>query len=354
MPSLAETLTQPLRSQYAAQLDKNENRISEYGAFNLFKTQADDPMSILDAQTKANIEKSFGNTVQIPVIDYDNPTIGNVRTCDVQVGGSTSHLVTLNMATMVFGFPMIPSQHYNNDVAYQALYNRQLMSRLYAAAKMLDQLGVNFLNLNKNQYFPADMTKYYAQVGGAFQVPRADQVDFYNILKSVLATQDFPSDPDVLSDPMGMAGVRKMLSNGANNADNTAYQLSGIGDFFESNRITSGAGVRSTQYMVADNNLAFVQRLDPDCLQGRTIGGEDSPVKQWSKVAVPILGEIGSYFRADCADESAVLAAQRLTGLTRAYVESFEWSFDFCFFGAYNSDPVNRYGPITKFELLQN
>ena len=353
MPSLAETLTQPLRTRYNARMDALENRPSEYGALNLIRQQTADPLGMVDAQQQEVFANSFGNTMSIPVIDYESVTIGNVRTCEVQTGGANSKLVAVPVFTLAFGFPMIPSQFVNNTIGYETLFQRQLETRIIAAAKLLDSKVVDYVNLNKNQFFPADMTKFFATVGGALQVPLSAQKDFYNTLRSISATQDFAADPDILTDPIGTGAIRQLMAQGTSNATNTAYQFAGMGEVYESNRVGSNAGVRSTLYTVADASLAMLERLDPDCREGG-IDGISNGVSTWSTVEVPILGQMGSYMRMDCSNAGASLAAQNLQALTRARVESFEWSKDFAIFGSYNSDPVGRYAPYTKYELLNS
>jgi hypothetical protein len=255
---------------------------------------------------------------------------------------------------------MIPSRFLNNDVAYENMFTRQLDTRINAAMELLDTKCVDFLNVNKNQYFPAAMTNYYAQVANALQVPatanslgRKDWNELYNMLTSILATQNFGGTADILTNPRGMATVRALGSQGAYNAENMSWLVDLVGNFYQSNRVLNNSGVAATEYSVLPHAVAIDGRLDPDCRVGRIIGGPENPSRQWSRAPLPRIGEMGLYYRADCADASALLAAERLTGLTRTYVESFEWSKDFVIFGSYNSDVVNRYQPITKFELLQ-
>ena len=103
-------------------------------------------------------------------------------------------------------------------------------------------------------------------------------------------------------------------------------------------------------YLVGDNSVGMVTRIDPDCDRGVVHGSDENPVKQWTKQDVPGIGTMGLYYRADCADESATLAAQNLQGLTRTSVESFEWSIDVFFIKLYNSASATRFFPIIKVE----
>lgn len=360
MASLVDTLTQNLRTQYAGRLDANENRPSEYGGLDLFNKQSRDALGILDPELHKNIENSFGNTVQAPVIDYEAPTISNVRTCEVQAGGPNSKLVTLTFFTLSFGLAMVPSRYLNNDVQYANVWSRSIDARINAAMALLDTKCVDFLNLNKNQYFPAEMLGYYPVLANAMQVAaqpnsygRKDWNELYNNLVSILATQDFGGTPDILTNPRGMATVRQLMSQGAYNAENMSWLVQLVGEFYQSNRVLNNSGVAATEYAVLPRSVAIDGRLDPDCRVGRVIGDPNTPSRQWTQVQLPRIGNMGLYFRADCSDQSATLAAERLSGLSRTYAESFEFSKDFVIFGNYNSNPASRYGSTTKFELLQ-
>ena len=347
---ITATLMQPLRSKYG-NLDKNVQRVSQYGALELFKKQTADPTGILTEEDKTNIKNSFGNSVQIPVIDYTNVTLSNVRSCAMQVGGINSKLVNVTFATVAFGIALAPAMYENNTIGYKTAFTKQLEAGLIKTAALLDTTGTTHLNTNKNQYFPAALTKYYAQVANAFQVPLAAQGDYWNYIPAIMSEMDFGGvTPEVLTDPMGTALVRKLAANGQNNATNTAYQVLNT-DYYESNRVTSGAGVRSTQYLVAPGNLGFVNRLDPDS----RMGNKSTTGKEWGIARnLPIIGlDMGVLYQSDCSDQSAAQAAG-LTGLTATLVESWQYSMDYAFISAYNDRPTTDYSPILKVELLNS
>lgn len=62
---------------------KNSLRIGEYGAFELYKEQSNDPNGIIDPATKEEAwYRSQGRTFQMTVLDPNtNITISNVRSC---------------------------------------------------------------------------------------------------------------------------------------------------------------------------------------------------------------------------------------------------------------------------------
>lgn len=343
--SLVQTLMQPLIAEYAAKLDKNEARESRYGAWEFFRQQSELTTGILDEATKANVKKSFGNTVQIPVLDKKNVTISNVRSCTIADDENTSKLITLTFVTYSFGFTMIPAQYFNNMIKYETDFNRKLKEYLLKFAATLDSAAYTKLNTEKNQYFPAEITTYYPQVGNALQVEDADKEDFYNNLEAIMNQMDFYGDINVISSTSGKPMVARLDAQGAANGINERFQLNGY-DWFFSNRILNGAGIKSTLFAVPDGQVAVINRNDPDAIMGSRVGD----MKIWSEVDVPIVDlKMASYYYEDCADKSALHAGT--TGLTRTKVEGYEWSTDVCFITSYNSAPSTSYSPILKAEI---
>ena len=190
--NLVATVYQDYISNYApGRMDKGEQRPSEYGALELFKAQTNGAQSILDPAVKSQIEKSFSNQIKVPVVNYKDVSIGNVRTCALQTGGITSALVTLTAVTYTFGFIAYPMQHYENYIGYSTAIQKELDAGFQKLASTIDSALVAFLDTNKNQYWPSSMSDFYTVTGDAFRVPQADKDDFYNQAASILQTADY-------------------------------------------------------------------------------------------------------------------------------------------------------------------
>lgn len=338
---------QPLRSKYAPKtLDKNELRFSRYGAWDFFQRQTRLSNSIMTPEVRALIKRSPGNSIQVPVLDAEDVVISNVRTCTVAASENTSKLVTLTFVTYAFGFTMIPAQHQNNDVSYQADFDTKLNKYLLKFAATLDSAAASNLNTNKNIYFPTDITTYYPQVGNALQVTQAQRDDFFNQLESIMQTMDYYERVNIVASTSLGAMVRRLGAQGAGNAENLAFQFDPYAWNF-SNRITNGAGIQSTLYAVPDGYVAVNNRNSYDAVNGSSVG---NGLKVWSEVDMPVVNlRMGSYYYEDCADMSALHAGT--AHLTATKVEGFQWSTDVVFMNAYNSAPATRYSPILKTEI---
>lgn len=329
-------------------MDANEQRPSNYGALDLFKKQTAGAGSILTPEIQKAIDSTFNTTVKVPVVNYKDVSIGNVRTCALQADGITTALVSLTAATYTFGFLGYPMQHYENYVSYQQATAKLIDAGLKKMASTIDQACVNFLETNKNQHFPAEMLLYYPEVGDAFRVPQASKNDLYNYIGSIMQQADYGQEADVLTNPLGMALVRRLAAQGDSTSTNQQFQLLGY-TWWVSNRVTNGAGVEHTLYLVAPNAVAIAFRNSPDGKAKSRIHES----KYWDLLPnVPYLGTaLDVFYQADCADASAVQASG-MTKFTQTKVESWQFAVDVFLLKFYNSAPATTYSPIFKVEVL--
>lgn len=348
MPSnLSATLLQDYISSYQGALDRNEQRPSFYGAMELFKKQTASPQGILDPTVKANIQKSFSQSVKVPVINYKDVSIGNVRTCALQTDGITSALVTLTAITYAWGFAMYPQMHYENYVSYSTAFNKNLDAGLQKVASTIDAGCVNTLEVNKNQLFGQPMLDYYPVTANAFQVPQASKNDMYNQIGSIMHTADFPTNVDIVLNPIGEGDVRRLAAQGAGNSINQSFQLFGY-TWYPTNKIVNGSGaIQSTLYAVVPNSVALMSRNSPDAKAGSRIHESN----YWDLFPnAPYVGmDLDVYYQAQCTDASALSG---MSNYTQTKAESWQFSVDVFYLKAYNSSISTRYSPIFKFEVL--
>lgn len=358
--SLIGTLMQPMRSKYTDSFDKNELRESRYGALRFFQEESA-MRPIFDPETLANITRSYGNSVVIPVLDDQNISVSSPysRTCAIADSENDSALVTLTFASYGWRFSMNPANHYNNQVSYQTDFERKMRKYLIAYADALDVLCINQLETDKNAFFPAELLAYYAEVANALQVPQASKDDFYNNVEAIMATMDYYDTAHVISATKHMPMIRKAMGQGMGNDENLEWQFKGAGsnptgerirpfNFWPTNRLANGAGVESSAFIVNAGSVFLGNRNDADSVLGGSVGDH----KVWSQEQMPIVNQlVGSYYQQDCADASG-LAGAATAGNTRSLKEGFEFSTDVVVASAYNSDPASKFQPILKAEIL--
>ena len=124
--SLVATRLQNWRIQNP-QLDRNMTRPCEYGALDFFIEQTDAPNSIISPNLRDRAFASIGNTVQVPVINYDGDvTVSNVRSCTINDDENTSALYTVVWKTYSVGFTMVPTLYMNNEISYDHDFARKM------------------------------------------------------------------------------------------------------------------------------------------------------------------------------------------------------------------------------------
>lgn len=342
--SLVLSLTQSLRTQYPSNLDKNEQRLSRYGAWDFFRSDSNAPGTIMTPEIKDKIKMSFGNTVVIPVIDGEDVAIGNARSCTVVDAENISKLVTLTFITYAFGFSMYPAQHYNNDVKYQADYDRKLLKYLSKFSSVLDTQAIATLEAQKNQFWTGIDPEFYPQVANALQVTQSQKNDFYNNASAILERMDFYGKPQVVHNTYHKPLFNRLLNQGAQNDVNQQFQFEPY-TFWGTNRIPNGVGVQSAGYIVQEGSVGVENRNDPDAILKST-----GPGMEWSEVNMPIVNlNMGTFYREDCNNATALHAGT--VNLTRTKRESFEFSTDVCFMTVYNRSIATLNNPIVKFQV---
>jgi hypothetical protein len=350
--SLVNTRLQAIRSQYAGSLDKYEDRLSNYGAWAKFVEDTNDVESIVTPDILEKAGMSAGNTLEIPVIDGEDVTISNVRTCTIADDESTSALVTVTFATYQFGFTMIPGQYANNEIGYMADFERKIKRYGKKFAETLDSAAVTKLEADKtaimNSPFIGIGAKYGALAGDAVQVTTAQKQFFFNDLGVIMQGDDFEGRYNVIGSTTLQSTVNQYLNQGTQNGTNSMFQF-GQFDFGYSNRVSvdTAGGKESTAYCMPKGSLATMNRNIPDAINGERISEND-----WFDIfRYPIVDlDMALRYSKECSDnETAVGGTQ--PQLKASVKETFIFSTDVAFVTAYNRDAVTLPGAIHKAEM---
>lgn len=341
-------MVESYRSAYSGKLDANEWRKQQYGALEVFQKQNAAGGGILSAEDVANLQKSFGLSTKIPVLDAQDVTIGSVRSCVIPPDQNNSKWVVITFVTYVFGFTMIPAMYQHNDVKYELDFQKKMRKYVLALLAKMDTAAVNKLEVEKNRVFTG-LTVEYPVLGNAFQVPYAKREDLYNQISGIMQTANFPSgEYDVVATSMHRPIWNKLAANGRTNADNTAFQLLGYDAHF-TNNIAQGAGVRDTLFVIPESTLALVNRNTWDEREGTILNGGG---QVWGEEYFPEFGmTFGTYYTEQCTDATQIFATAETQGQTRASMQGFSFGTDVAYIASYNSNPAVRMGPVQKLEI---
>lgn len=326
------------------ELDRNMFRPSEYGALDFFIEQTDASNSIISPALRERAFASMGNSVQVPVLNYDsNVEVSNVRSCVVADDENTSALYTIVWATYSVGFTMVPAAYMNNEIDPQHDFERKMQKVCRALAAKLDEDAIAALEANKTQVF-ADLLQYQ-ETGNSIQVPNQMAPEILGDINPMMRANDYPEMVHIIGNAGVDALIRKLAQHGVYNDANKRMEYDNKVLHY-TNNLTNEASIYGTFYAVADGNVGVLTRVDREALR-RTRAN----FHEWDVVRLPYIDlPVGSHFYTAVGDQSAI-AGDATADLTCAVKEFYGFSVDVAFIVAYNSDAANVANPIIKAEI---
>lgn len=341
--SLVATRLQNWRIE-VEKFDKNMTRPCEYGALNFFIEQTYAANSIINPELRERAFGSIGNTVQLPVINYDGDvTVSNVRSCVIADDENTSALYTIQWVTLAVGFTMVPAAYLNNEISYDHDFARKMEKVTRALANAMDSLAVAALEANKTQVFKDRL--YYTVSGNSVQVPWNARLEFLSDLNALMRANCYPG----LLHVIGNAGIdsltRKLVEHDIYNDVNKRLEYANK-VFHFTNNIVNEEGQFSTVYIVEDGNVGVLTRVDREAYLGASAN-----FHEWGVTTLPYIDlPVGYHYYTSVGDQSTI-AGGATEDLTCGRKEFFGFSVDVAFLVAYNSDPETVANPIIKVEI---
>lgn len=324
--------------------DRNMVRMGEYGALDFFVQQTNAPDGILNDRLKKEAFASMGNTVQIPVIDFDGDiTISNSRSCVIEDAENTSALYTVVFKTYAGGFTMVPALYSNNEIDYDRDFNRKMAKTIRVFADALDVDAIATLEANKTQVF-ADQLQYTV-TGNTIEVPIQMATEILGDLNPIMRANGHGGQIHIVGNAGIDSLVNKLAQHGLYNDVNKQLEYAGKVFHFTNNAV-NGKDVNGTFYAIADGNVGILTRVDREAYRRAAAAGHE-----FDQAYIPELGiTVGTHYYTSVGDQSSI-AGDASADLTCAVKEYFGFSVDVAFIVAYNSDPENIPGPIIKGEI---
>jgi len=326
------------------EFDRNMARPREYGALDFFIEQTNAANSIINPNLRDRAFESIGNTVQIPVINYDGDvTVQNVRSCVIGDDENTSALFTVNWVTLAVGFTMVPQLYRNNEISYEHDFARKMEKVCRALATAMDVQAIAALEANKTQVFQDQL--YYTVTANSVQVPWNARMEFLSDMNAMMRANSYPEMLHVIGGAGLDSLVRKMAEHDIYNDVNKRLEYDNK-VFHYTNNIVNEQGVFATGYVIADGNVGVLTRVDRESLS-RTRAN----FHEWDVVRLPFIDlPVGSHYYTAVGDQSGI-AGDASADMTCAVKEYFGFSVDIAFLVAYNSDPETVANPIIKIEV---
>lgn len=341
--SLIATRLQNWRVQNP-EFDRNMTRPCEYGALDFFIQQTNAANSIINPKLREKAFSSIGNTVQIPVINWDGDvTVGNVRSCVIPDDENTSALYTVVWATYSIGFTMVPAAYLNNEISYEHDFYRKMEKHTRALADALDKGAIAALEAQKTQILKDKLN--YDFSGNVIKVKKEMATEILGDIDPIIRANCYPRTPHIVCNAGVESLVRKLMQHGATNDVNKQLEYAGK-IFHYTNNVTNEASQNGTFFAVEDGNVGVLTRVDREALR-RTRAN----FHEWDVVRLPMIDlPVGSHYYTSVGDQSGTVGAAT-EDLTCALKEYFGFSVDVAFLVAYNSDPSKVANPIIKAQI---
>lgn len=323
------------------ELDRNMTRPLEYGALDFFIQQTDAPNSIISPNLRDRAFASIGNTVQVPVINYDGDvTVSNVRSCTIADDENTSALYTVNWVTMSVGFTMVPTLYMNNEISYDHDFVRKMEKVVRALANAMDLQAVAALEAAKTQKYN-DLLQY-TDGGDGIAVPKQMATEILGDINPIMRANAFPEQIHIVGNAGVDSLVRKLAQHGIYNDVNKQMEYEGK-VFHYTNNVVNESGNNGTFFAIADGNVGVLTRVDREALR-RTRAN----FHEWDVVRLPYIDlPVGSHYYTSVGDQSGI-AGDASADMTCVVKEYFGFSVDVAFITAYNSNPETVANPVIK------
>lgn len=326
------------------EFDRNMTRPCEYGALDFFIEQTDAQNSIISPHLRDRAFESIGNTVQIPVINYDGDVqVSNVRSCVIADDENTSALYTVVWATYAIGFTMVPAAYMNNEISYDHDFIRKMEKTTRALANALDQGAVAALEAAKTQVLKDKLN--YQFTGNVIEVPTQMATEIMGDIDPIMRANCFPEMIHIVGNAGIDSLVRKLAQHDVYNDVNKRMEYANKVLHY-TNNVVNEAGKNGTFFAVADGNVGVLTRVDREALR-RTRAN----FHEWDVVRLPYIDlPVGSHYYTSVGDQSQIAGAAT-QDLTCALKEYFGFSVDVAFLVAYNSAPATVANPVIKAEI---
>lgn len=324
--------------------DKNMFRPYEYGALDFFIEQTYAPNSVISPELRDRAFASIGNTVQIPVLNYDeNVSVSTIRSCVIADDENTSALYTIVWATYQVGFTMTPAAYMNNEITYEHDFRRKMEKITRALATTLDKAAITAIEAAKTQVFKDNLG--YTVTGNTVIVPDAMRTEILGDTNTLMRANSYPAPIHIIGNGGVDKLVRKLAQHGLYNDVNKQLEFEDKVMHFTTN-LSNESGYNATMYAVEDGNVAVLTRVDREALRRASANSHE-----WDVVRLPFIDlPVGSHYYTSVGDQSAI-AGDATADLTCGVKEYFGFSVDVAFIVAYNSAPETVPNPIIKAQI---
>lgn len=338
--SIIDTRLQNMRVK-SANFDSNENRGSRYGAFDCFANQTTMSGGIATSELREKALQSVGRTLEIPVYDKKDITLGNVRSIVVADDENTSKLYTVTFVTYTYGFTMVPQAYKNNEFGYEEDWEAKMKPFINKLGAQLDTDCLATLAAAKTQVIADPLN--YTVTADTVVAPWTERDNLLGDLEPIMESNDHYGQLHMIGNGGVKSIVNKLMQSGMYNAVNKRNEYDGKVWHF-TNRLGNAAGEYANMYAVQEGSLAVLPRFSRDEIAGSTM--QDGT--QWGISTLPELNiPVGTLYQEFKGDYNAIAGAAT-ADMTATWKQGFSFAVDVAYITPYNSDLTTIANPILK------
>lgn len=322
--SLIATRLQDMRDN-TTHLDAKDLRASQYGAYECFRTQSNEPNSILSDELKSRAVSSIGREVETPVFDYDGDvTIGNTRELEIPVDENTSRMLRFTFQTYAFGFTMVPAMYLNNEIGQQRDFERKMTKYIYKLAETLDTDCLNILSTRKTQHVKNPLLFNFGSQ--TIQSTFAQRSHLFRSLPMMMRSNDFYGGLDIVGDIGVEAIAAELAQYGKEQYVNKGSEFNGK-RLFITNTMATSSSHYAQGYAIERGTLGMLHRFERECL----LGSRSRDGHEWGTDVLPLLDlPVGTYFY-DSVGDYRNTAGAATADFDRGIREYYGFAVDLCF-----------------------
>jgi len=345
MPGIIDLLLQESVGEYPSGQDWEVLRRQQYGWLNAAKES-----QLPNRVNEEMLKNSWGKpATKIPVMLKNKPPVQDGG-MDCSFGDLEASAEYLNV-TFIEKFveiDMIPAEIQQNQLTYAQVFGRKMADAEESLADYLELAIHNVVDTAKATTYNSAFVgvgKRYPLAADALQVSDNLSQRFFNDVRSIMLADDYQGrNLNVIGDAQLPSYVSFFGNQGGANNTNLAFQFKDYNFSASRTTVTSGGTTQSTGFIVPDNSIGYVSRLDGDSKNGErsTTGIE------WSSFRSEFLGiDLMVKYKSDCADVTARTLNPSDVG---RYKEQWKIGFNLAIFSPFVGTQTNT--GIKKFDFL--
>lgn len=343
--SIINLLLQESRGEYPSTLDWEVLRQQQYGWLDLAK----DSM-LPNMVNKQMVENSWGlPAVKIPVMSKNKPTVQDgAMDCSFGDLEANADYVAVTFVEKFVEIDMIPAETDQNQLTYEQVFAQKMRDAEEALADYLELAIHNTVDTAKSTTYNSAFVgvgKRYPLAGDALQVSDALSQRFFNDVRSIMLADDYQNrNLNVIGDAQLPSYVSFYGNQGGANNTNLAFQFKDYNFKASRTTVTSGGTTNSTGFIIPDNSIAYISRVDGDSKRG-AVSGDGI---EWSTFFSDFLGiDLMVKYKSSCGDVTARTLNASDVG---RYKEQWKIGFNLAIFTPYVGAQTNT--GIKKFDFL--